>query len=486
MMRDILRFKLIEEYRMHATYSSPRFFLVCPLFVYMASAFTALVLGRYEGLVEMDELVTFVHVGALIYGMSVGAIGLLGSMLANRSGGRSNLMFILHQTLPIPLRSMYMALYLNDVVFYTALMILPATAGLLVTIPFTGFSAASVALAMGALFLSFMFGMSSSFLASMVYVRVRTVFLVLVSGLILALVLATVTGVADIGTLLPTLSLATHIAPYPWSPEAMVDLVVSVVIIAVFSVFGIMGMGETAEVRTRVRGGLYHRVDDRLAWAGRYRHLVAKEITDFIRSGALGKMLFAFALPLVILGLTIYYLDGILGLPLGLNVVFYATMAGFFGISSYNLIVNTDTMDYFETLPVDVPQAINAKLIAFLLLTTGISTMTITAIASLNGESGMLWVALPVLYVTTLYMVISTAYLTGLNPNSALFDPGVLIRFYGIAFLPNLCLTILSMTIPVGGTDAIAGIALVLVALLVGAILFHRGIRRRWGGTAFP
>jgi hypothetical protein len=43
----------------------------------------------------------------------------------------------------------------------------------------------------------------------------------------------------------------------------------------------------------------------------------------------------------------------------------------------------------------------------FLLLTTAISTAFVLALSMINGETRLLWLALPVLYVTTVYMVVS-------------------------------------------------------------------------------
>lgn len=96
----------------------------------------------------------------------------------------------------------------------------------------------------------------------------------------------------------------------------------------------------------------------------------------------------------------------------------------------------------------------------------------------------MLWLALPVLYVMSVYMVVATAYLTGLHPNSSLFDPAVLSRFMVISILPNLGLTMISFS--VGLADlAPVGIVAVLAMLLAAALLFYRGIDAKWSGREF-
>jgi hypothetical protein len=101
------------------------------------------------------------------------------------------------------------------------------------------------------------------------------------------------------------------------------------------------------------------------------------------------------------------------------------------------------------------------------------------------NETRLLWVALPVLYVTGAYMVVATAYLTGLSPNSVLFSPSVMTRFMVISLLPDLCITILSFSLDTQPVVALAGIGLVCFALLTTTLLFLRGLGRKWDHAGF-
>ncbi len=207
---------------------------------------------------------------------------------------------------------------------------------------------------------------------------------------------------------------------------------------------------------------------------------------DIVRSGTFGKMAFSFIAPLVFLSFTTWYVNNGLGMPVGFNTVFYAGMVGFFGVLLYSWLTNVDLMDYYETVPVTVPKIIKTKLLAFLLISIWISTSFVITIAWINGETRWLWLALPVLYVTAIYMVVATAYLTGLSPSSFLFNPEILIKFAAISILPDLGLTILSFSIDSSPLYAIAGILLVCGVLLLCTFLFYRGIERKWAGTGFP
>jgi hypothetical protein len=90
-----------------------------------------------------------------------------------------------------------------------------------------------------------------------------------------------------------------------------------------------------------------------------------------------------------------------------------------------------------------------------------------------------------VLYITTAYMVIATAYLTGLSPNSMLFNPSVMTRFTVISLLPDLGITILSFSLNTQPVLAAAGIALVCAVLLSTTLIFYRSLEKKWGHSGF-
>jgi hypothetical protein len=174
-----------------------------------------------------------------------------------------------------------------------------------------------------------------------------------------------------------------------------------------------------------------------------------------------------------------------LKIPVGFNSVFYAGMVGFFGVMMYSWLTNIDLADYFETLPVNVPSVIKAKLIAFFILTSVISTAFVLGISYMNNEMRLLWLALPVLYITGAYMVLATAYLTGLSTNSFLFDPNIMLKFTAIALIPDFGITILSLSIDSTPLISAGGIGVVLVFVAAFSWYFYRGLDRKWAKQAF-
>jgi len=93
--------------------------------------------------------------------------------------------------------------------------------------------------------------------------------------------------------------------------------------------------------------------------------------------------------------------------------------------------------------------------------------------------------ALVVLYCTSIYMILATAYLTGLNANSFFLNPTVLTKFTVISLLPDILLTVLSFSLQSGEWWAMAGILGVCGVLLLLSLYFFRGIERKWAKITF-
>src|SRR5256885_12351536 len=148
-------------------------------------------------------------------------------------------------------------------------------------------------------------------------------------------------------------------------------------------------------------------------------------------------MFFSFVTPLLSLSSPAWFVRYGLQSPVGFNPVFYAGMVGFFGVILYNWLNNVDATDYLATLPVSVPQVIRAKLISFLLLTTWVGVGFVGIIAWLNSDTRLLWLVITNVLVTSVYIVVVSAYLTGLRTNSFFFRPGVFPRLSVMALRPE-------------------------------------------------
>jgi hypothetical protein len=388
--------------------------------------------------------------------------------------------------LPFTFRRAFGALYVRDIIFYLILIIVPGTLGVLAASIFVPYHLTSIACAAVAVTLSFLLGISFSFLVSVVYVRSRAAFVVIMAAFVALLVGYGIFHWYPLDAILPSLGFQDSVPPIAsnWA-AASAYLVESIVVFLSFSIAAVALVAPEPLVASPKVSERYPAYERSMGFFKSYRSLLAKDFLDMSRSGAVSKMLLAYIAPLVFLGFTTWYVNHGLNIPVGFNTVFFAAMVGSFGVMFYSWLTNLDTFDYYETLPVSVPRMIRTKLISFFILTTIVSTAFVLLIAFANGETRLLWVALPVLYITSGYTVIATAYLTGLSPNSVLFSPSIMSRFAAVSILPDICITILSFSLDRAPLVSALGIGLVCTALLVSTLFFYRGLDKKWATAGF-
>lgn len=478
---------LREEFRTHSSYSGKNRFLTFPFFVFVLSLGSGLTIDKMLETISFTQMGMFTNLSAFLYGLSVGAFGLMGREYLERRYGTSNYLVAMPYLLPISFRTTFLGIYLRDAIFYVLLLVLPATMGLLAAAPFMGFHLSSIALLFVSVLLAFMFGMSLSFLASVIYIRNVKAFTVLTASIASIFVSHGVFGTPSLSAIIPSLGFQMNVRPFGSdSSEALLYAGVCGLAIVAFTALAYMLVQVRINIASQSHKDLlpsyYRKVR---VFEGANRSLLAKELLDLRRSGIIAKMFFAFVLPLLFLSFTTWYVNNGLEIPVGFNAVFYAAMVGFIGVMMYNWLNNVDLAEYYSLMPVTVSQLIRTRILVFLLLTLGISAFFVVAISILNGETELLWLALIVMFVTSLYMVVMTAYLTGLKTNSFLFDTGVLMKFSILSFFPDLCLTILSFSLMANWAIALAGILLVLTSMGIITSVLYKGIEGKWGRASF-
>ncbi len=485
-MSWVLRLMLKEEFRVHASYSGRTMFLAFPLIITLFSLAIAVTSQRLLSLTPLADAILLLHLSVFLYGLSVGAFGFLGRQYLERRNGTRNYIVTMPGILPMRLRQTFLGMYVRDAIFYVGLLLAPAVAGLALSVPVTHFRPTSIAILFGATLLDFLVGMSLSFLVSTLYMRTRAGFGASVIGISAVFAAAGAFRWIPVSWILPGLAAHNQLPPFAGdSMMAALDAGIGLLVVALLVGAAVFLVPDRYEPQAVIAQEELSRYAARFSRFPRYGTLLAKEFVDLKRSGTFAKMFFSFVAPLLFLSFTAWFVRYGLQVPVGFNTVFYAGMVGFFGVMLYNWLNNVDAMDYLATVPVSVPQVIRAKLLAFLLLTSWITVGFVVGIGWLNGDTRLLWLAIPVALITSVYMVTMTAYLTGLRTNSFLFDPGVLARFTILSMFPDLGLTILSFTIDKDLVFAVAGIGLVL-AFLSGATYFlHQGIEAKWRGHEF-
>ncbi len=197
------------------------------------------------------------------------------------------------------------------------------------------------------------------------------------------------------------------------------------------------------------------------------------------------KILFTFISSLVFIIFVSWLIELSLGIEQSFNIVFFGFLIGFFGVLIYSWLNITDRVEFYQTLPVSVPQLIKIKIMVYIIICAWICPIIIIILAFWNNELPMVGWALLVMFITSFYIVSSTAYLTGLRTNTYLFNSTILLKFGILSFLPFICITILSFTLNTMIEISLAGILLICVNLIGASFLLYRGIDKKWAKAEF-
>ncbi len=408
-MQEIFTGMVKEEWRMHASMFGGRMFALFPL---MLAALAAVGTAFASILVEVIDpyTVAFIaHYSLLLFGVSVGAFGLLGREVMNRRFGQASLIAYSARSLPVSERQVMAAFYLKDILYYMLLWILPLLAGLALAAPLLSHGAAVPRLAVS-LPLAFLVGLAAVFFLSTLYVH---------SKLLLAAALA---GGGILGLLLSQrldVPLTALLPPFSFFLDpSLTSLGVSMVAVAALSVLSLLYIQVEYPSRERRYSDALRRLADRLPVP--HRWLVAKDFLDFVRSeGGVGKIIFGFGLPAVMVWLLFYVLAAFIPMLDFLPV--FALFLGIIASSMYNWLTEFDSLAGYAFLPVSVGTIIRSKIVSYLLLLLIPAGVLIVA-AAVSGQPGLLVPALCACVGMSLYALSATVYLMGLHPTVLIYN----------------------------------------------------------------
>jgi hypothetical protein len=425
----------------------------------------------------LDQVYLILHLLLFVYGLAVGGFALFGESIANRRFGQVSLLLQTPILLPVRFRTMFLAFYVKDVIYYILYTIIPLVGGIALSIPITGFHVESVLFLLLTSTFSFLLGISLSFSISSVYVRWRRGFYAML-GTIGAFIAASYAGKwFDLSLLLPSFTLQRTGDPWYLLLSAVLVVVLSATAILTLQVrFGKPSRSYDAQMLRTARS--FH-------FARRAGKLMAKDWIDLKRSRTLGMVLGAYIGPLLILATLFWFVEGIVQIKIPINLIFYSAMIGFFSVSIYSWLNMLDAPSFLEVLPVKVSDMVRTKILMLSLFAIALSTAFLAILAITRSELQLLPLALLVGYSSTAFTVCGTAYLTGLRTNSYLFDPRVLAKF-ALMCIPPLCaLVLISFNYP--GDTTFFGMVIVgiCVLLFIGSYLMYLGIERRWGRESF-
>lgn len=427
--------------------------------------------------IDTSLVLLMVHIGFMLYGLGVGALSFIGEQVMTRRLGQANMLLQLSQYQPITFKRTMAVFYLKDALFYILYSIIPLVGGIAIAAPIAHISFASVGLLALTVFLTFMLGMSLSFLISAISVRSRVG--VIAVGLVL---LAVLLSVWPLGLLPP----GYVIVPLGfWTAKNTAFLLFSAVLVVVFSLAAVAFSKERFEAPQRSYSSVFLPTEAEFSFAGRSRTLVAKEWIELKRSGTLSAVVLEYLAPLLAIYLLAWIFRTGMGVPIQFNTIFYGGMVGFLGVMVYSWLTNLEPNEFMNAQPATVDQVIRAKLVLYFMLTTFASFSYVIAIGVLNGEFTLLPLALLVALATTTYVAGVITRLTGIWTNTMLFDARVLAKFAGAVVPPLIIVMIASFMI--GGTPWIAATLLLAesAVLLFASRPLLRGMSARWGKEHF-
>lgn len=467
---------LKEEWRLHRTligrYGSGLF----PLYVFVFSTALAYAMPTVLTNLSYATFLLMLHASSAIYGLFVGSMGHVGEQIWSRRLGQINVLLQLPQYTPLSFRRTMGLFYLKDALFYVVYTFIPLTCGIAVGASFVGVGLGSVALLGVTMVLTFMMGMSVSFLLSAMTTRSKPLATLL--GLFLAGGVSAVwpLRLIEAGQLIPPLGY--------WNSRAALLLVFPVAftfIVSGAAVFNIRERPRTIHVK-HVSNLLP--TEKKFTFTGGLSVLVAKEWTELRRSGVMRQVTTGFAGTILGVYFIIWLFERGVGLPLPFNVVSYSGFVGFMGVLTYSWITNMEHNESLNTVPVTVYQIIGAKVTLYLLLTSGISAAYVVLIGLLRGEAALIPLGLLVAGGTSVYSVAVAAYLTGLWTNTLFFDVKVISKFALFVVPPLVVIEVGSMYM--GSGLAVLGV-IVAVSLMEAALsvpIFGR-VRGRWEKAPF-
>ena len=354
-----------EELRLHRSFVGAIGSIFFPAIIFVLSLILSISSPVIIKSMGLYKAVLFLNIGAVFYGIFVGFLGKIGEDVMTRRFGQINLLLQMPKLFPISFRKIMAHFFIKDAVFYLFYSIIPFALGALVSSPISGFSFSFVTLIFLALTVSFMFGMSLSFLFSAISIWS--------SKLMFALILF-VFGILYLRFTLDDFYLEKIILPIGyWGNGSINSFFIPILLVVLFSVSAILLMKEKFEEKSNKYQEEIISSETMFSFTGDMKTLLAKEWLELKRSGGLGPVIMGFIGPLLGIYFIVSLFEISLGIEIDYNAIFYGGLIGFFGVMTYSWINNFETNEFLNYQPVGVDMVIKAKLMLYFLLTVGLS-----------------------------------------------------------------------------------------------------------------
>ncbi len=436
-MLKILKAMFLEEWRIHAIMFGNRSFSFFPL-VMVVLAFTgSIFLPLYLELLTRFHLAFSIHVIFLFFGLSVGGFGMFGQEALNRRLGDISLVAYASRTLPVSERRLFANFVVKDTVMYLLFIVVPFYAAYLPARILLGLSLGGVALLYATVGLSFMFGLSVSFLLSTAYVRFGKSILSLLMVAVFSYTLHDPDWMSVEGLVVffPPLQYFLTQNPTYLLLSAALTLILSLLALCFFR----------SEYRLSIsRYQNQHKwLTRKLGWS-RYAPFLAKDLLDLHRSeGGLAKIAVSYVFPLSMMAILVSFFTNFLPVEDYHFMLIMVIMIGVVSTSLYNWLSEFDFPELYLFLPLPASYIIKSKLILHAGTTFAVGSISLLSVfLYLNPPLWSLGVGYLLAFVIASYCVAVMVYLTGLHPNTMMYSAKVLVWFLAL-LLPPLVIPII-------------------------------------------
>jgi len=419
----MLKHLLKEEWRIHSSLFGGKKFALFPIMVFLFA-----VIGFYS--LEILPITSFeaqvgLHWFILFFGLNVGTIGFVSESGMKNVLGEINLILFSSRTLPVSRKNVLGNFLLKDIIYYFFWFILPVVFGNLV-LTFSPFHILSVTFTYT---LAFVLGFLTTFFFSTLYNTSRSL-----AG-VTALILVSITGLYVLRhglSVLPVFQL--------WIEPSKLNFLYSAIPIFIFAAVGFVLFGRGKPIKSRRKENAFKDLTKKMD------ALNAKNILDLKRSsGGIGKIFFSYTVLFVFVWLIINYFpfgDTVFRSPL----LILATLFGVFPVSIYNWLNRYDSAGDYLYLPLVKEDVVEGKIRSYILLGP-VSVVLVVLISFLifGGTILELLHGLTIALIISLSMLSVVSKLTGLRPNTKLFNTSVFIKFMilgGAVISPFLVLSI--------------------------------------------
>ncbi len=448
-MLELLFAMLKEEYRIHTTLFDKRFFLVFPVVVGFISYLCCMFALRF-----FVDVYAVPVVGSLlffVYGVSVGVFGLHARDALNIRFDRLSLLLYSSRTLPLSSNVVLLTFAVQDMIYYFFLTILPVVLGVAFALP-----SLNVVLVLLAFSLIFFYGVSVSFLLTMLYSRFGKSFLFF-AGVIGFFVFV-------FREVWFNAARAYAFLPVGIAFEFNLRLFMALLAVPVFIVLVSVGMLENEPGTGKRRStNLFEPVCGFVrSVSGKFCMFVAKDLVDMHRTtGGMSKIIFTYFIPAALVWVMMDMFSRIF-FAFNCTLMTFAVVVGVISTGIYNWLNQYDSFANYRILPVSVRSVVVSKVVSFAIISSVSSVLILFSVAFGTGVLSMFWISLLLMFSVSFYVLSVLVYVAGLEPNVVLYDARAFVRYFAY------CMPVLVplMTASFFGAEAYGFVAVMCVGVL--------------------